>query len=240
MPSSLVLPLLLGSAFALQPPGQFHGDEPVARDGERWLALRVDGDNAALVTTTLAVRAVEDPTVDAAGQRSGLAVSSADDGSVVMYLRGSGLRDGRIERAQVGPGTGSLPYAIGFRGQRYRLDARCDATPFRHVDAQAHYACRIVFDDGARAQTLAAMTGYYEVGATTISLGDDASPRLLFAGDLDRDGKLDLIFDTSDHYNKSRQTLFLSTPALPDGEVLDGMPRDGMLREVAHQEALGC
>ncbi|WP_158636362.1 hypothetical protein [Aerolutibacter ruishenii] len=39
----LLWPALLGAAFGLQPPGEFHGDEPVARDGERWLALRVDG-----------------------------------------------------------------------------------------------------------------------------------------------------------------------------------------------------
>ena len=231
MPSGLVLPLLLGSAFALQPPGQFHGDEPVARDGERWLALRVDGDDAALVTTTLAVRAVEDPLLDAAGQRSGLAVSSADDGTTVTYLRGTGLRDGGIERARVEEsGTSRLPYAIAFRDQHYRLETRCDTMPFEHVEAQAHYACRIVLDDGARTQTLAAMSGYYEAGATTMSLGDDAAPRLLFAGDIDRDGKLDLVFDTTDHYNRSRPTLYLSSQALPDG----------VMREVARYDAIGC
>ena len=239
MPLGLVLPLLLGSTFALQPPGQFHGDEPVARDGERWLALRIDGDDAALVRTTVAVRAVEDPLLDAAGQRSGLAVSSADDGAVVMYLRGTGLRDGGIERARVEPDSGPMPYAIDFRGQRHRIEARCDTRPFEHVDAQAHYACRIVIDDGARAQTLAAMSGYYEAGATTMSLNHDASPRLLFAGDIDRDGKLDLIVDTSDHYNKSRPTLFLSSPALPDGGIVDGVLGDGVV-EVAHHEAIGC
>lgn len=245
MPSGLVLPLLLGSAFALQPPGQFHGNEPVARDGERWLALRVDGDDAALVMTTLAVRAVEDPVLDAAGQRSGLLVSSADDGAIVMYLRGAGLRGGRIERARFEAHSGPLQYEIHFRGQPYRIKTQCDATPFEHVEAQAHYACRIVLDDGDRAQALAAMSGYYEAGATTISLGDDASPRLLFAGDIDRDGKLDLILDTTDHYNASRPTLFLSSQALPDGAVrdgkmLDGKALDGMILEVAHYDAIGC
>ena len=240
MASGLVLPLLLGSAFALQPPGQFHGNEPVARDGERWLALRVDGDDAALVMTTLAVRAAEDPLLDAAGQRSGLVVSSADDGPVVMYLRGAGLREGRIERTRVEAHSRPLRYEIHFRGQHYRIETQCDATPFEHVEAQAHYACRIVLDDGERSQALAAMSGYYEAGATTISLGDDASPRLLFAGDIDRDGKLDLVLDTTDHYNTSRPTLFLSSQALPDGVDLNGKALDGMLLEVAHYDASGC
>ncbi|MET0807665.1 MAG: hypothetical protein ABWX93_02785, partial [Pseudoxanthomonas sp.] len=63
-----------------------------------------------------------------------------------------------------------------------------------------------------------------------MSLGDDASPTLLFAGDLDRDGKLDLIFDGTDHYNVSRPTLFLSSPA-GQGELL---------HEVARYESVGC
>ena len=93
------------------------------------------------------------------------------------------------------------------------------------------------------------MSGYYEAGATTMSLNHDASPRLLFAGDIDRDGKLDLIVDTTDHYNKSRPTLFLSSPALPDGGIVDGGIVDGVIVdgvigdgvvEVAHHEAIGC
>ena len=83
---------------------------------------------------------------------------------------------------------------------------------------------------GGRAQALSRLTGYLEPGAGAISLGDDASPVLLFAGDLDRDGKLDLIFNTTDHYNVSRPTLFLSSQA-KSGELLG---------EVAHYESVGC
>ena len=64
----------------------------------------------------------------------------------------------------------------------------------------------------------------------TMRLGDDAMPRLLFAGDLDRDGRLDLIFDITDHYNVSRPTLFLSSGAA------DGKP----LRAAARYESVGC
>ena len=235
MLSDLVLPLLLGSGFALQPPGVFHGNEPVARDGERWLALQVDGDAAVLVATALRVRPAFDELLDAPGQQTARAVSSAlDDDRVIAFVRGDGLQPGTIERAEVAPDTGdamALPdYAIAWRGRRLRIETRCDATPFEHVGAQAHYACRIVLDDGARSQVLVAMGGYYEVGATTLSIGDDASPRLRFAGDLDRDGRLDLVFDLTDHYNVSRPVLFLSSQAAAGA----------LLGEAARFEAVGC
>lgn len=235
MPSSFVLPLLLGTAFALQPPGQFHGNEPVARDGERWLALRVEGGDAELVATTLRVRAAFDDLLDASGQQTTReVVSGLDDDNVIAFLRGDSLRPGAIERAVVAssPSTSTtLPvYELTFRGQHHRIEARCDPEAFEHVGAQAHFACRIVLDDGARTQTLAEMSGYHEVGATTMSLGDDASPRLLFAGDIDRDGKLDLIFDISDHYNVMRPTLLLSSQAA----------RDALLRVAARYRSVGC
>jgi hypothetical protein len=37
--------------------------------------------------------------------------------------------------------------------------------------------------------------------------------RILFAGDIDGDGKFDLLIDTSRHYNASNPTLYLSKPA---------------------------
>ena len=42
---------------------------------------------------------------------------------------------------------------------------------------------------------------------------------LKFAGDLDGDGKLDLLIDTTHHYNLSEPTLFLSSQA-KDGELV--------------------
>ena len=41
----------------------------------------------------------------------------------------------------------------------------------------------------------------------------DSGAGLLWAGDLDRDGRLDLLLDLSEHYNMSLPTLFLSSAA---------------------------
>jgi hypothetical protein len=74
------------------------------------------------------------------------------------------------------------------------------------------------------------MDGHANAPGEAPWLGDDATPALLFAGDLDRDGVLDLLLDTTDHYNLSRPTLFLSSQA-GTGELL---------REVARFVAVGC
>ena len=92
------------------------------------------------------------------------------------------------------------------------------------------FDCRIVLHARGTTQTLSNLTGYYEHRATTLSLSDDGGAVLLFAGDLDRDGKLDLVFDTTDHYNVARPTLFLSSQARP-GELL---------HEVARTTSVGC
>ncbi len=42
---------------------------------------------------------------------------------------------------------------------------------------------------------------------------DDNMIRILFAGDIDGDEKLDLLIDTSNHYNATSPTLYLSKPA---------------------------
>lgn len=233
MTSSVLLPTLLATAFALQPPGTFHGGEPVARDGERWLALRVDERGAELVETTLHLRAVEDPVLDAPGERGGREVGSPlGEAGIVVFLRGAGLRAGPVAQAAVAEeSVGAAPVparVLTWRGRRLRLDAHCEAVPFRHVETQPQHRCRFVFGDGVRGQTLLESIGWRAPDPER--LATDASAEVLFAGDLDRDGRLDLIVDLTDHYNIARPTLLLSSQA-KDGELVG---------VAAAYESVGC
>ena len=223
--------------YAIQPPGQFHAGETIALDGERWLALRMDMAEAALRPATVRVATVEDVLLDEPGERSGQAVSSrpADD-AILVFLRGPALVAGLVAQARVDMVDGDDRYrferALAFRDASYRLRSECTPRGGAPVAGQRQFDCVVVLRDvdSPREQVLVRMDGYAAGPGEHAWLGDDAAPELLFAGDLDHDGELDLLFDTSHHYNLSRPTLFLSSQAGP-GELL---------REVATHEATGC
>lgn len=228
---SLLLAFALPGAHALQPPGNFHQGEAVARHGERWLALRIQTDAARLDTTRLRVKTVFDEIVDAEGMATGTQVGSDEAEDVVTYLRGPGLHAGPVVRARiesVDDDSGFTAQILTLGDKAYRLATHCGADPA----AEGALTCSIDLVEGERRQSLVRMSGQRNQGDADagVSLGDDASPHLIFAGDLDRDGKLDLIFDTTDHYNLMRPALFLSGAA-------DG---DELLHAVAEHSAVGC
>lgn len=224
---SLLLAFALPGAHALQPPGTFHQGEAVARHGERWFALRVQADEARLDTTRLRVKTVFDELLDAEGQATGSEVGS-DKTDVVTYLRGTGLHAGPVVQARIedtAGDSGLVAQTLTLGDKTYRLATRCEAAV-----PEGGFTCGIALIEGERSQTLVRMTAQSVEGRPGLMLGDDASPHLIFAGDLDRDGKLDLLFDTTDHYNLSRPVLFLSGAA-------EG---DELLHAVAEHSAVGC
>lgn len=217
--------LALVAGFALQPTGLQHAGEPIARDGERWLALRTTDGAATLASAIVHVRPAHDPIVDEPPAATGLEVT-IDGGDAVVLLRGPGLLPGVVDSAgaaALAPITRS-PLGMELGGRDYRVSLRCDRGA-----PDTPRPCRIVLEAGTQTQSLLDITAT-ESPDGDLMLGDDASPRLWFAGDLDRDGRLDLILDTADHYNVTRPTLLLSSQARP-GELV---------REVAVHESVGC
>lgn len=227
--------------YALQMPGDFHGDEPVARHGQRWLVLRISADGSArLDASRLRVLKVEDPLVDGPGETTGRRVE-ADGPEALAFVRGPLLRAGPVDTALVEAlgGAGLSDTRIVFAGADYTLRTECaafaatgEASPSAHSPQ-----CRILLQRGEARVLLMTATGTRLPDGATV-IGDEVSPHLLFAGDLDRDGALDLIFDTTDHYNLQRPTLFLSRPAAGQGDAAggDALP----LRAVAQYAAVGC
>jgi hypothetical protein len=232
-----------GRPHAIQPLGSFHQGESVARNGERWLALwtRSDGSGSRLANVRVSVARVEDQLVDTAGQKTGEEVSvpvpANSRETAIMLLRGEGLKSGDVVIAQVEDRSadGLLAYTFRIGGQESRLDTRCTPGPApaeEENDDLEHAQCRIELVAGKTRQTILTISGSRRAGAAVGPwiLGNDASPHLLFAGDLDSDGRLDLLLDTTNHYNLSRPTLFLSSVA----------PRSEFLRQVSEHRALGC
>lgn len=218
--------LALAVAFALQPPGSFHGGEAVARDGERWLALTVRGDEAALVATRVRVRAVNDPLLDDADGASGQQVLATQAPGALMLLRGEGLRAGPLQQARFAAEADTRarvePLLLG--PTEYRFGLQCDPPA-----AGGEHECAFVLEHGGIRQRVLALPASTD-GHGTLVLGAEANPGLIFAGDLDRDGRLDLILDASDHYNVAEPTLYLSSQA-----------REGdLVHAVASHHSVGC
>jgi hypothetical protein len=98
-----------------------------------------------------------------------------------------------------------------------RSSAAVDDPRFGPSDLEQHST--LTLHGGGISQTLFSLTEH-----------DAASWQLLWAGDLDGDGKLDLLLNLSAHYNVSARRLFLSSAAR-QGEAV---------REVAVFETTGC
>ena len=227
--ASLALCAAAGAASAapqLVMPGEnFHGDEVPARDGESWFALVVAGGKAHLQSTRLRVEAVNDPIMDGPDDRTGRSVAAAGIEARV-FLRGiAALKSGEIPVAVAEPTALSAtePLAVRLGDATLRLVPHCADSG----DESGGLACTVGLNDGTSEQTLFTTYGARENGVVQFG---DVPPTVLFAGDLDRDGRLDLIIDTTDHYNLSRPTLFLSGAAKTGEQVA----------ETAQQQISGC
>jgi hypothetical protein len=194
----------------------FHGDEVKAKSGEHFLALvcNEDDDRCVLQPVKIEVTAEHDPIVDAEHERTGKRVSVP--GLDFVYL----LRSGRLTAGAVAsarPATADLlpiskpqPFTLG--STRYVLHYRCSSKP----DPEGLVDCALVLDANGISQMLASFPAVNDAGGIN-SL--DAEQYVAFAGDLDHDGKLDLLVNISSHYNVWHPALYLSTAA-KDGELV--------------------
>lgn len=202
-------------------PGEFHGSEVAARSGESWLALAETADgHFVVVPVTLRVEEVEDPVLDSDGQRTGKRVSAVGIDDVIFLAKDN-------ERIVAGPVSTA---AVAMRGEGNALDADpADGWTLRlgqhdyelyteRTELGGHERIRVLLRKGETEQVLAT--------------GRDSSlcANLIWAGDLDRDGALDLLLDMSSGENASIPTLFLSSSARP-GQLL---------RAVAEMVITGC
>lgn len=200
------------AAVELLLPGDYHGDEIAAQDGDTWFALVEDARGATrLEPRHVGIEAVNDPVLDDETGTTGKRVGAGQD-DVLFYLRDlPGLASGRVAEAYSGRGdplslTGlDRDFVLfGRRAGRLHFDCRGDG---------AVRDCTLVLEHDGRRQVLGQWSGDASAGESQLMLGSDAWPHLRWAGDVDRDGKLDLLIDMTDHYNVSAPTLFLSSQA---------------------------
>lgn len=173
-----------------------HGGEAPLEPGPGWLALDVVDGLWHLRPATLRGERAIDPV---GGENTGVRIH-AEPAGALLYLRLPGLVPGKVDtpdmrfkkRARRMDDSTALP--IRFNGRTWRLDVR------RHEL-------------------------FVSVGKSSMSLGQvvvpddaDVGMSLLWAGDLDRDGRLDFIFDSSGK-NSGAICVWLSSLAKPGEPV---------------------
>jgi hypothetical protein len=204
----------------------FHGAEVKAKRGEHFLALVCDAkDRCVLQPVKIDVTAEYDPIVDAEDERTGKRVRVHGLESVYL-LRSKRLSPGPVVSAR--PTATDLlpiskPQTITLGATKYVLHYRCGSAP----DPDGFVDCALVLESKGVSQVLASFPAFDEGGGIN-SL--DVEQYVVFAGDLDHDGKLDLLANISGHWNEWRPALFLSSAA-KDGELV---------ARVAEFVATGC
>jgi hypothetical protein len=197
-------------APALAQPGDFHGSEVAVRNGERVMVLVEKSQlHCALEEHAVSVKSVRDTLTDGPKDKfTGKRVLLKDaTGTVTIIARLPGLKAGPVETVQVDAEEQERrenPTTLHFHGEAWRIEIVGD---------------QLVASTGKRKQVLAAITNR------------DAMPIwiLYWAGDMDHDGKLDLLYDVRGE-NFTRSELALSSAA-KDGELM---------RVVASENHNGC
>lgn len=209
--------------------GLHHGDEVTAESGPDWWGIFPEGDGFTLQQAPVTITIEHDAIVDEEGQATGKLVKVPQEAKPVLLVRGvKGLKEGRLDAVS----TESLPRmlypgqagTITLDGERkgsylglIALGEARGESEYREVGLY-NYQIKIYRD------------GKSQVLETIPELKEEADPRLVWAGDLDRDGKLDLLFDATHHYNVRNLVLYLSGAA-KEGELVG---------KVAEWKTVGC
>lgn len=205
----------------LQTTGSFHGDEvPAKSSGEQWLGLFSTSKGFELLPTKITVNYVHDPIMDREQTiKTGKEVTTKEKLQPIFLVKGSILlKPGIVKTVFAGktifsPNSRPLNFYLdGDSGNTYQISIG------KRSNAETKY------------HALLLTSSKNDTSQEISPCCSDDSTELLWVGDLDRDGRLDLLIDISDHYNSSIPTLFLSSPA----------KQNKLVEPVAQFEATGC
>lgn len=192
--------------------GDYHGDEAPDKPGTGWLALTSVGGGWRLEPAIVRATRVYDAVLDAEGEKTGINISS-NYGDAVALLKFPGIKPGKIDtpimKFKDSPrllSTRDTPLKIPFKGEDYLIEAKTSGIYLRK----------------GKVKTLLP-----RLSAGSPASDDSAS--LLWAGDIDGDGKLDLLFTYSGH-NNGGVCLYLSA----------GASEGALVQQAACHGGVGC
>lgn len=191
--------------------GQYHGNEIQAVSGEEWFGLFSTSDGHSLDKCVIQVEFTVDIILDTGNQKTGKFVSSLSNTQPIFFLKGDLFKRGSIKTLF----SGDLSLA------------NFDVVTINMNDSDRYYLSNVkkkVIEDGHTITKDVFLLLNINATLDTLTyfrfLDDDGPPKILWAGDLDRDGKLDLLIDIANHYNLREPTLFLSSQA-KEGKLVE-------------------
>lgn len=196
------------SRIELEEPGVVYRDRLTVKTGEQWLGLSVTEAGSQLNTYRLTVKQL-DPEFEGNG---GMEISTDSPLQPIFLLKGASmLFPGPVVTAFDGsnvesskPLEGGSPVELYLGGSVYSLEVSGSGDDSECSSGGLPHNARLVLKSGDRAQTV------YSLGW---HCGDESLWRLIWAGDLDGDGKLDLYLDFGEMYFYEKRLLLSSQAA---------------------------
>jgi len=189
----------------------FHNDEVDPKLEKRtWFGLFKNGNNYSFLKTDISIKNAYDPVLDEdESEKTGWEVSSSiKDTCVILVEKLPGFADRNVQFVKVPERVyPEENFEFEFLGAQYKLFAtgkKKKETPDSDWWVVSDYKLYLKTSINGKEVTelLTAKKNF-----------DEQMIKIIFAGDLDGDGKLDLIIDTASHYNVSSLTLYLSKSA---------------------------
>lgn len=197
--------------------GTFHSDEVWdGADREKWFGLFRGKTGFYIAETKIKTERINDDILDKAGEKTGWKVQTVNkDTSIILMERLSFLRRHNLNRAvlskdQIFP---SDTVRITYLGIDYNLYATGGKKKLiDNPDWFEVWNYKLFMTATIKGQIHKSLL----VSQPNF---DDQMINIIFAGDIDGDGILDLVIDTSRHYNATSPTIYLSRPA-EKGEIV--------------------
>lgn len=207
-------PTCFGQKARLQFTGPTNSENVVAKTGETWFGLFETEDGFEILTTRVSVF----DSSSEGGMDFSMVETDQPHKPIFLWQGIKGIKKGRVKTLFRGMMSLAPSHGVNFiyepRSEFYNIYARGE----KDGETIHDYAIHVSF--GGISQSLVTSRGW----------ATDAIPKLMWAGDLDRDGKPDLLIDLAGHYNVSEPTLFLSSR----------VEKGKLLKKVASCRGVGC